>query len=126
VVRQALDDVIGMEQRLFDQPAKVGVVGQVENPSALPAGFDQAGETELGQVLGDGRGLSPDMLCEKIYRVLAMEKRPQDPQSSRVGQQLQRVHCHIDLELTRHPSYLRIHADKTNTTNSPVPSRFGG
>jgi hypothetical protein len=40
-----------MRQHLFDKPPHMSIVGHVVDPGAFPASPDQAGQSELGEVL---------------------------------------------------------------------------
>jgi hypothetical protein len=68
--------VVGVRQHLFDQPPHMGIVGHVVDPGAVTAGPDQAGQSELGQVLGDPGRMGSHELRQLVDRVLG---RPAGP-----------------------------------------------
>lgn len=49
MIGQALHDVIGVKQRLSDNPPDMVVLRQVEDLGALSTGAHQVAEAELGQ-----------------------------------------------------------------------------
>ena len=66
MVRYVPNDMVGMEQGLLDELTDVSVLGFVEDPGALPPSLDEAGEPELGQVLGHRRRLATDVIGEFV------------------------------------------------------------
>src|ERR1700728_3946986 len=108
--------VVRMGEHFLDEPADVGVVEDVEDPGPLPPAAHQAGQAELGQVLGDGGRLGADQLRPLVDRVLALQEGADDPQAGLVGQQLQHPDGGAELlpgGAGRRPgsNYLRRHAD---------------
>ena len=62
IVVLVANEMVGMEQRFLDEVANMLVVGDVEDVVALTAGSHQSRQAQLGQVLGDRRGLGTDVL----------------------------------------------------------------
>ena len=58
--------MVGMEQRLREQGADVGVGGLVVHEGAFPAAMRQPRQSQLGQMLADGRGRSANQLGEAV------------------------------------------------------------
>ena len=52
-------DVVGVEERLFDQLSDVRIIGGVELAGALAPNPHQVAPPQFGQVLGDGGRLGP-------------------------------------------------------------------
>ena len=78
------------------------VVDHVEDPGALPPAAHEAGQAQLGQVLGDGGRLRADQLGQLVDRVLALQQGADDPEPGLVGQELQHPDGRVDLLPGRH------------------------
>ncbi len=83
---RTVETVIGVQHGLLDQPLDVRALGFVEDLCALASGRDEAGESELGEVLGYRGRLRSDVVGEFVDRVLSMQERPDDSETGRVGQ----------------------------------------
>ena len=79
----------GVRDHLFDQLPHVGVVDDVEDPGTVPTSTDQPGQSQFGQVLRDPGRLRPDQLGQFTDRVLAVQQRPNDAETSVIPEQLQ-------------------------------------
>jgi hypothetical protein len=75
--------------RLFDQPAHMCVLDDVEDPGPMAAATHQAGKAELGEVLRHAGWLGPNVVGEIVDGVLPMQERPDDPQAGLVAEELQ-------------------------------------
>ena len=97
VTRHAGSGVFGVEDRIGDQLPDV-VVGQtVEDAGAVPAGLDQSGHPELGQMLGHaGRGL-PDVLGQVTDGHLPADQRPENLDAGGVGQHAENLDHQVNL-----------------------------
>ena len=78
MVGQTLHDVVGVEERLFDETAEMLGRRRVEDAVAFPAGVDETGKAKFGEMLGDRRGLRADVVRQLVDSVLPVEKGPQD------------------------------------------------
>jgi len=110
--RGGLGGVMRVEDRLFGEPRDVMIRRRVEDPVAIAAGRDEAGQTQLGQVLRNGSWLRADVFCQIVDRVLSVDQRPDDPEAGGIREQLQRPRRLRDLFVRRLTSYLRSHVDR--------------
>lgn len=102
MVGQRLVDVVGVVQRIVDQFGDV-VVGQlVVDEVAVATRGDDAGQPQLGEVLGDsGRRLS-HARCQLVDAQLALAQMPDDVQPGAVGEHPERLHGQLDLPVVWH------------------------
>lgn len=106
----ARDLVIGLEQCFGGESFDVLVLGRVEDVVALAPRSDEARQAELRQMLGDCRRLHTDVIGEVVDRMLAVQQRPHDTQTGRVGQQLEGLRGCDELDVSRLLHYLPAHA----------------
>ncbi len=85
-VLQPAIEVIGVMEGLVEQRADVVIGGRVIHEGALTAWFDQAGQTELGQMLADGWGIGADQLGQAVDRRFALQEGPEDLDAIGVGE----------------------------------------
>ena len=104
-------DVVGVEQRLFDQLADVHIVGGVKLAGTLPPDPNQPAHAKLGQVLRHRGRLSLHVGGQLVHRMLPVQQSPHDPQARDIGQQLQSTDSQLQLVLRGFFNYLRRHAD---------------
>jgi hypothetical protein len=78
-------------QGLLDEEGHVVVLDDVDLPLALPAGRDQVGQAELGQVLADHGVGGTDGVGEAADVVLVVGQQPQQVQPGRGGQHRERL-----------------------------------
>ena len=81
---QALE--VGLVDRVGDQARGVLVLEPVEDPLSLLAGRDDAGEPELGEVLGHGRRGLVDDVGEVVHRELSRVLQREDDGARDEGQ----------------------------------------
>src|SRR5580698_6119679 len=112
--------VVGVREDLLDEATHVGVVDDIEDPRALAPAAHQAGQSELGQVLGDGGRLCSDELRQFVHRVLALQQRPDDPQTRLVPEKLEHADSRAEFLLGRRLSYLRSHAGSLSPDWTPT------
>ena len=90
VYRLAADLVVGMKQRLGQEVADVGSAQPIDDPPAVPAALNEAGEAELGQMLArDGRPAAGRVGQRGNVGILVAE-RSEQPHAGRFGQQRKR------------------------------------
>ena len=111
--------MVGVGQHLFDQAPHVGVVDHVVDAGPFPPAAHQAGQAQLGQVLGHRGRLGPHHFGQFVDRMLALEQGPDDPQSRLVAQQFEHPHGGPEFLGGRGFNYLRSHADKNIAKKSP-------
>ena len=73
-------------------------------------------------MLGNRRGLRTHVLGQVVDRVLSVQQRPHNPQSGRIGQQLERGCCRSDL-ISGRVMYLRIHAGSVSRPLALSPAQ---
>ena len=110
MIGEVSHDVIGVEQRLLDEPADVFVPRQVVDVGTYPATPYQTGETQLGEMLGDCLGPGPNVIGELVDGVLTVQQSPQNTEPGLIGNELQRLDRSLYLMISRNTTYLRIHA----------------
>jgi len=106
VVGELLVDMVGVEQRVLDQFANVNVGEAVVGEGAVTAGGDDAGEAQLGEVLGDGGRSLAHPHGQVVDTVLALAEVPNDSQAGAVGQEGEGLNGKVELAVVRR--YLRI------------------
>jgi hypothetical protein len=94
-------DVVGVREHLFHKAAHVGVVGHVVDPGAVPAGSDETGQPELGQMLRNPGRLGANQGGQLVDGVLPIEEGPDDPQAGLIPEQFEHPHGGLELVLGR-------------------------
>lgn len=79
MVRQVLCNVVGMKERLFNQPTNMCTLSAVEDACPFAAGLDKTTEAQFGQVLRNRGRLSTDPIRQLVDGILPFEQRPKDP-----------------------------------------------
>ncbi|MEY2422039.1 MAG: hypothetical protein QOI95_2106 [Acidimicrobiaceae bacterium] len=103
--------VVRVEQRLLRECLDVIVLSCIKDVVAVSPGADQSGKAQLGEMLGNSGGLHSDVIGQGVDRMLAVKKRPHDPQPGVIGQQLENVGGGRELGVARLCYYLLGHAD---------------
>jgi len=75
----------------------VDVVRRVENPVSRPAGAHEAGQAELGKVLGDSGGLGADVAGQLSHGMLSVEQGPEEAQPGAIAEKLEGPDGDVDL-----------------------------
>lgn len=97
------DEVIGVLECLRRERFDVLVLEGVEDVVATSSDAHELCQSQLPQVLGDGRGTGADMVGELVDRVLAVKERPDDPQPGRVSKKLEQRYGGIEFRRLRLP-----------------------
>ena len=121
MVTSARDEVVGLQQRFRRQTLDVLVLRRIENAIAVAAGADGAGETKLCKMLRHRRRTRSHVSRQLGDGVFAVQEGPDDRQSRRVGEQLQRLSRCRELIARRLLNYMRRHVDSL-----PCESRDAG
>src|SRR5580704_15369737 len=111
--------VVRVGEHFLDEAADMGVVDHVEDARPFPPAPDQAGEAELGQMLGDRGRLGAHQVGQLVDRVLALQQGPDHPQARLVAQQLEHPDGGTELLPGRTLTYLRRHADTLPARRGP-------
>ncbi len=77
MLREPLGHMVGVVERFFEKALNVGVVGRVEDAPPLASVPDLAGQTQLREMLRDGRRCRPGHLREITHGVLAAQEHPE-------------------------------------------------
>ena len=83
----AADLVVGVEQRFSQQVVHVGSTEPVDNSASVSLALDESGETKLGEMLTCHGGSAAGHLSERRNVSIFFSQRPQEPNSSGIGQQ---------------------------------------
>ena len=103
--------VSGLEQGFGHETQHVIVLGQIEEAVAVTTNRDEAGEAQLGEMLGDCGRCDTDVFGEVVDRVLTMQQRPHDVQPRSISEQLQSLCRRVEFCPCRFGIYPRSHAD---------------
>lgn len=104
MVRLARDPVAGVVQRLLDQAGDMTAPGRVHPVTTLLARRHQTGQAELAQVLAGGSWRGSDEVSHGPDVTLRGAEQPQQPESSRIGEQGQCGDGRVDLGRRRQRS----------------------
>ena len=85
--RLAADLVIGVEEGLGQEVANMGTAEAIDDPSTVAAALDEAGKTELREMLAGHRCSTAGALGKGCNVSLTLTERPQQPHARWIGQQ---------------------------------------
>jgi hypothetical protein len=111
MVRECVNHVMRMKQRLLNEVPDVRIIDGVEKTITVTPHLDDVSHAQLGEMLRDRRRLYAEMFCQFANRVLTVQQSPDDPQTSIVSQDLQRLHRQPEPIIVRRLNSMRIHAD---------------
>ena len=94
--------VIGVEEGLVQESAHVRVGCCVVGERAFASDRDEAGESQLGEMLAHARGARADQLGQTVDRCLPLQQRPHDPDPIGVPQEAKGVGSEVDLDIGWH------------------------
>ena len=98
----AVDGVVCVGERLFQESLDVGVRCRVVGEGPFPPNLDEPGEAQFGQMLAHARGAGVDQFCQTVDRRLPLEKGHKDLDAVFVAQHAEGVSGHLDIGVVGH------------------------
>ena len=99
MVRQFLDEMMRVKQRLLDEMTDVCVVNGIEQTVAITSHPDHVRHAQFRKVLRHSRRLQAKMFREFANCVFTMQQRPDDSQTRIVSENLQRLDGQLKLSV---------------------------